>query len=376
MTDKQPKIIVYQDWQGFESLKPEWDALLRASDADCLFLTWDWIDCWRRSRPIPPSPLIITLWHDNELQGIAPLYRARLRLLGTINYAALRLLGDEGVGSEYGNFIVRKDHHPSLRQALWQYVRDHCDWDLIYLPNIAAFSGSGKDQLDAVANTDNLAWRTRIRGFAAISLSPASVLDKLPKGLKQTIRTCRNKAHQTGEAVFASCTSQEQLQSELTTLFELHNRRRQNAGEHGSFERRPELQTFYRLYAPTALNQGTLRLFSLTINGATVAMQIGYLYDNRFMALQEGFDTDSELKGAGHLLRHHVIRHCEQQGAEEYDFLGEYTAHKKRWRARFREGRDLLIWRRTLRNLPIHVLAFWPGGRYLKWLNQVPSKTR
>ena len=36
------------DRWGFTALRPEWNELLRASGADCPFLTWEWLHSWWR----------------------------------------------------------------------------------------------------------------------------------------------------------------------------------------------------------------------------------------------------------------------------------------------------------------------------------------
>src|ERR1019366_3006589 len=51
------------DVPGFEALRDEWGELLESSDADCLFLTWEWLSTWwkhlagdRRLAILAPPP--------------------------------------------------------------------------------------------------------------------------------------------------------------------------------------------------------------------------------------------------------------------------------------------------------------------------------
>jgi len=83
--------------------------------------------------------------------------------------------------------------------------------------------------------------------------------------------------------------------------------------------------------------------------GEFKAVQLGYVYRNAFHQMQEGFDPEY-VRGAGNVLRAKVIEECIAEGIGVYDFLGEMTEHKRRWRAKERMGHDLFIGNRNLRN--------------------------
>ena len=46
--DRSPAMTVrrIQDAAGFADLREEWDELLAACPANCLFLTWEWLHTW------------------------------------------------------------------------------------------------------------------------------------------------------------------------------------------------------------------------------------------------------------------------------------------------------------------------------------------
>ena len=50
-SDTATHMSIITDWQVFAALKNEWQGLLRQSDADNIFLTWEWIECWRKATP-------------------------------------------------------------------------------------------------------------------------------------------------------------------------------------------------------------------------------------------------------------------------------------------------------------------------------------
>jgi CelD/BcsL family acetyltransferase involved in cellulose biosynthesis len=83
------------------------------------------------------------------------------------------------------------------------------------------------------------------------------------------------------------------------------------------------------------------------------------------LQLQEGFDPDYT-PHVGNALRSHVINDCIAQGLREYDFLGGWSEHKRRWLARERSGADLLIAATRIKTLPIMLAGVWPTGAFLR----------
>ncbi len=167
-----------------------------------------------------------------------------------------------------------------------------------------------------------------------------------------------------GKAAISRCSTPAELPRYLDALMELHTARRSLLGDGGTFVSRPEEAKFYREFAPVALDAGWLALYALQDAGTFKAVQLGYLYRGTFYSMQEGFDP-GYLPGAGNMLRFAVLRECIESGIREYDFLGGYTDHKRRWGAELRHGQDLFIGRPGLANRMIFFGKVWPSGRYL-----------
>jgi hypothetical protein len=87
-------------------------------------------------------------------------------------------------------------------------------------------------------------------------------------------------------------------------------------------------------------------------------------YNGDFLQIQEGFNPEY-IDGAGNVLRHIVIESSIQEGLKNYDFLGGFTEHKRRWKAEERFGHDLLIARPSLKTRLLFLKDIWPSGRYL-----------
>lgn len=161
------------------------------------------------------------------------------------------------------------------------------------------------------------------------------------------------------------CDCEDQVPEYLLSLFELHRARWETVGQSGCFVRRPLMKRFYEEFAPEALRQGWLRLYALKVNGVIKAIQYGYAYHGAYHALQEGYDPKT-YDGIGNVLRNVVIETCIKEGLHEYDFLGGFSDHKRLWRAEPREGCNLFVGRKSLKNLLLFWKTVWPTGRFIQ----------
>jgi CelD/BcsL family acetyltransferase involved in cellulose biosynthesis len=361
---------IMTSWSEIQHLEPEWNHLLAQSDADNLFLTWEWMDSWRETCAPDTQPFFVVLSQSNKVVAIAPFYIQPYRLFKSIKYNVLRFAGDQGIGSEYSNFIVEQQSSLFLKEQLWSTLLTTSKagyWDLIWYTNIASWSKGGESLLDSLNNTTALNVKSRVVDFSNTPLGTLSktVLPSLSKSLRTNIKQTQGYLTRQGDWQVSFCDDPATLSQALIRLFELHNQRWQKAGLKGSFERRPEMADFYQHFAMKALQQGWLRLAQLECNGVVQAMQIGYVYQGKFLALQEGFNADFQ-NGVGQVLRYHVFLQCLEEKISDYDFLGVHTNHKRRWLAEKREGKNLLIWPNTVKNIIFKIMTIWPTGKYFK----------
>ncbi len=96
-----------ESWTDFEKIGSEWDQLLAGSNANCVFLSWDWVRTCCTAVKWQLKPLILIVRSDTgDLLGIAPFYVTTYQLLKGIRVTILRLLPDVINGSLYIDFVV------------------------------------------------------------------------------------------------------------------------------------------------------------------------------------------------------------------------------------------------------------------------------
>ena len=365
MSELRTQIV--SDWATLAQLQGEWNPLLTRSRSDSLFLSWEWIDTWREVAGEGLRPFVVTARDTTgHLVGILPLYLTGLRLLGRLRVRTLRILGDYHSGGEYGDWILAPEREAEIGQSLAQALAGaRSQWDCLWMPRIAGWTGARERMVSACVHA-GLPVRERPKEFSAMQL-PRDYREywkALSSNARSAIQRQAKKLDASG-ATFVRCATSEALPSFLDALVELNDRRWNATGQAGSFKRKPLELAFYRRFTEVALSRDWLRFFALKQGGEFIAVQIGYAYKGEFLQLQEGFDPAGQA-GQGNVLRARVIEACIAEGITSYDFLGEFTEHKRRWLAQVRQGHDLFVTHGGVKSAGLRGLGVWPSGRYLR----------
>ncbi len=90
-------------------------------------------------------------------------------------------------------------------------------------------------------------------------------------------------------------------------------------------------ETSFRDMASDPACRDVLKVFALTVDGRTVAVEIGLVAGSTYQSHIGAFDPDMMKTGVGALLTLDVIGWCIETGIETYDMLGPDTAFKRDW---------------------------------------------
>ncbi len=320
-------------------LEPEWNALLHRSNADTIFLSWEWISSWwscyggaRRLQ------VLVARDEEGVCQGIAPLYVEIRKTVGR-SLRGLRLLGDGSYDSDYLDFIVARNYEPDLTATFLDYIARMDNWDVAQLNEIPANSQT----VDMITDF----WASR--GYCERREVPCPAID-LPDSwdqylqmLRPRFRTAvrsalRNVEQLPGEV--EKLASESQLAVWLSELFALHGDRWQTRNQSGVFVSASKRE-FYRTLSISLLQRGWLSFTRWRVQEAALAYQFGFVYQGCYYQLQEAFDPASAHIGPGISLRAAVIRDLIAAGVRKYDFLSGSGRHKTDWATK--DGRSVRL---------------------------------
>jgi CelD/BcsL family acetyltransferase involved in cellulose biosynthesis len=334
-----------------DTLAQEWEALLEQSDADTLFLTWEWVRAWWNSYKAGKSLFILEIRDGDDLVAIVPLYRRRFRKFG-LAYTGLHLIGDGSWDSDYLDAIARRGREQQVKQTLADFLTNGAPrYDVLFLNDVPSTSIT-IDSMKPLHRSRGWHWRETEAPCTQVELPGDwdTYLKRLAPRMRTKVRSLKRDLEKNFDVRYERCDDERDLDARLAGLFQLHALRWQLKGEGGVFSS-PQKRRFYREIAGSFLAKGWLRFDSLAVGGRYVAHQFCVEYKSRVFLLQEGFDPQWQEHGVGNVLRAHVLRDCIERGVKAYDFLAGVTPHKLSWGGAVTTDIRAASGRRTLKNL-------------------------
>lgn len=341
---------IISDYKDFIVLRNEWNALLKNSRANSVFMTWEWMDSWWQTYRTTEALHIISIRDGDELVGIAPMVTNTIPsgLLKSVN--ALYFIGirsDQKL-TEYVDIIVKAGSEDDVCKEVIRIVTmQDKGWDVLIFNEVPEYSVT-LTKIKELLSSAKLLFSESSHGCSVIIMPDD--YDKYLKGLKPRVRTklrsLPRRLREKHDVELEICTGGDGLQETMESFYALHQRRWESEDQLGTFKDKRKAQ-FYERINRYFIEKKWLRIYSLKVDGQYRAHEYGFLYNNRLYILQEGFDPEWLNSGVGNVLRTLVIKDCIDKGIEEYDFLGGVTYHKNSWGVHIKNSVSYTFGRRT-----------------------------
>jgi CelD/BcsL family acetyltransferase involved in cellulose biosynthesis len=336
-TSTQLIVEPIKDPAHFAGLREEWDELLAASQANCLFLTWEWLYTWWKHLGGRRRLHLILVRDRQELTAIAPLAWRPPVLFRLLPLPALEFLGTGIVGSDHLDMIVRSGREREVHAALAAALADApCVLELAQVNRESSFAAKFARRLGR--------GKRSIRDTAAdicpfIDLaghSWESYLESLGSTHRYNLRRRMRNLLKGFDVRFEQVQTDAERREALDALVALHTRRWRERGGSEVFGT-PALLSFYDEMSRLALQRGWLRLFVLRLDGRPAAIFHGYRYGRSFYFYQLGFDLTFAKESVGLVTLGLTIQRAIEEGATEYDLLRGGEPYKFLWAPKVRE---------------------------------------
>jgi len=322
---------------AFRDLREEWNHLLDNAGRKSAFLRHEFMHAWwevygSRQRGATPF-ILIARDRERRLVGLLPLYREKSPW-PLIGLRELRFLGSVHEAPEYLDLIVVDNAQtPQITRAVLNGLKKlRSKYDLLRLTDMAEDALLLADLPEWAKGCGSRwqQWPWKVCPHLKISGDFETYLQTLSSNHRANFRRRQRKLHEACKVTMDIATAPAQVEKDFDALFELHHKRWTERENTSAFDNETS-RLFHRRVAKKMAENGVARIFSLKCDGKIVAALYCFLYDNRLMYYQAGFDIDYESKSVGLILMGMVLQHCFEQGYSEFDFLRGLEEYKFHW---------------------------------------------
>ena len=320
------------DWLGSEAA---WGRLLARSNADALFLSWDWLTLWWQcfAGALAAAPEILAFYGGGDLIGVAPLYRRRVVRSGVLAATSVQLIGaswrDPGpLISEYLDIVAAAAETDTVRRACVGALLQERGWT----EWVIGFTAAGRQWRDAFGRSE-VGRRHYVRDLdplvsyqADLSCGFEGYLRGLGQSTRRSLWNLRHRLASQGN-VSLELLAAEEIDGGFSDLNRLHQLRWQQPAFTGSG------LEFHTRLARRLASRGELALARLRVGGRVVSV----LYDIRKGARQYnismGFDPSfGDRLSLGLIHLGYAMEAAAERQVSTYDFLagsGQHADYKK-----------------------------------------------
>lgn len=333
---------------GFLAAGASWNALLASSLANAFFLRHDVLAAWWKHFGGTRALCVLEMSEGDRVVGYAPLCITRESGHGLLPVREAAFMGREALTGDYLDFIAAPGREIAVAGAALDWLLAHPkEWDLLRISDVREGSPT-IPFLQAVAPDLGLE-TVRAKGQTCpfLPLPPTwdAFMADCSANMRSNLRRREKKILAAG-GVFTRVTGGA-IAGVLDAMFELHGARWETRGKSGNFID-PRTRALHHALAPALDADGTLGLWTLTMEGKVVAAIYGFRHGATFHYFQAGFDPAFAEHGVGLALMGHAIRACIAWGITEFDYLRGDEDYKRRWTDKARTTHSFVVPRPSL----------------------------
>jgi len=347
--------ISIKEWteEDFANSRSEWSELLLRSDADKLFMSWEWHYSWWNtfSNDSMILKLLVAYEKSGRLVGVAPMYISRAKVRDIFSVMRLQSIGNcwrgsETMRTELFSFIVDAHESGFIITSLFKYIYEAIDWDELVLTDLIDESATCRI-LKVVSSRMRSYCRVPEEG-ESYYLSTAGCFEDYLSGRGKNTRLHmynRRKLLDTiGRVRFERYTGVD-IEDKFDLLNLLHAKR------WGKFVFADKKLVFNQRVAKLMAEKGGVNFSTISVNDSVVSIQYNFVVDGHEYNIQSGFEEGFHKKiSLGYLHFGFEIENAFQNEIKVYDFLvGE--GKKSQYKTRLTESSKKLI--------NLHIVRGW-----------------
>jgi CelD/BcsL family acetyltransferase involved in cellulose biosynthesis len=334
----------YNNFNALAKFKNNWDHLLEKSVSHVPFLTFGYLQTWWQTKgggewPEDSELVIIAAFEDDELIGVAPLFRTN-NLDGV---PALMFVGAIEV-SDFLDFIVTPGNLPDFLYELMCFLNENeniPEWQVLDLYNILGDSPTLKAIEEEAKKCGAKFEKTKLLPSPYIPLPGdfEAYLAGIDKKQRHEIRRkLRNIAQGPAIPELYFVEDGNLLESEMDAFIAMM------AQDPSKQDFLTELMKQHlQNTARVAFENGWLQLAFYTLNGEKASANLSFNYDDRLWLYNSAWDSAFREYSPGWLLLANLLLWANENGIKEFDFMRGGEGYKYKF-----GGIDRFIYRVTI----------------------------
>lgn len=317
------KIELHHEPTIFETLRPEWNALVQNSGAHTPFSTWEFLATWWDIYATGQLWLVSARADSGELVGLMPMFLDNARLLCSIGGLDV---------TDYCDVIVHRDHENAVYAAFSDFLMRHQDkFSGVSFYNLrpnaptlahfcALFQSNGCQIVQKqVEVTPHIALPPTFEGYFEL-------LDKKQRGeVRRKMR--RAEAGVEEKLDWYVVGAEHDIEAQMAQFFTLMA---SSSPQKAEFLQNPQHKAFFEKLIPRMQQAGWLHLAFLCVDNNPCASYFNFAYDNRIWVYNSGFSYQYEALSTGIVLLVYLIEDAIQRGYTVFDFLRGNEVYKYR----------------------------------------------
>ena len=303
--------------ETFDSINALWADQQYHLNWDCLFVLPGWLKAWWDTFGSGRIPYLCSVWHKNELIGIAPFM---------IQGESARFMGDADV-CDYMDVIIRTGRGIEFFETLGQHLKQQ-GVSQLDLGALRAESAALRD-ISAAARRLNYHFFCEPEDVS-MELELPSSWDAFLKGLtgkeRHEIRRKLRRLNKTAHIDFRVVESKAEVSEQIDTFFELFKLNRPDKSDFMT----DQMASFFRSLAEAMAVARILKLFFLDLDDIPAAAVMCFDYNSTVYLYNNGYDDRYRSLSIGLLSKLFTIQDSIERGKIKYDFLKGTEVYKKR----------------------------------------------
>lgn len=312
--------------EDFPEIERPWRNLLSQCANNAIFLTPEWQRTWQQQFLERRELLLLGIYSDDRLVGLAPLMRDEDRF---------SLLGSSDV-CDYLDLIIARGHEPGAAQALFSYL-DSLEWDSLNLEPLLPSSSAFRYFLPLAREREYSVELKQMDVCPEVALPPTwdEYLNQLDGKDRHELRRKMRRLFKEAQVSLSHEEAPALLDQSMKAFLELFGKSREEKARFMT----PQKERFFWELSRTMAEAGYLRLLFLKLDGVQAAAVMGFDYQNSFYLYNSGYEPNYSWLSVGLLLKALCLKESIGEKKARFELLRGAEDYKYRL-----GGRDIPVY--------------------------------